>query len=548
MRRRHIGIVFQFFNLLEGMSVLENVTLPAVIAGTGRKRAESRARDLLDLLGLADKARAPPGCSRAVSASDWPLPAPWPTRRRCCWPTSPPGALDSDGGKEVLELFRRLHAGGQSILLVTHDDDGGGAGDPHRAHARRAHTGRGRWARALRAAAPAAAASRHEHTDNRPASSARFGRAPGAAPRRAGCRGRAAAKPLATAISVTLAAVWPWPARPGRPSSTPMATSPPRWSGLGGGGLRRRRPGSRWCGDRTSASACWCCAAPLWAVWWRRRRRWSRCTPTAGTWGRRRCPWPVSCCPWPWPCCRSPPCTSCWDTRRELPAQPGGDRRGIRGRRGVGVVLCRARPALPLWPVAIEAVVCGGDRPGGSRNDATSAPGGVERQRMQWFGWALAVAMEVLLVALALRVLWGWPTRAPLVVIVSWRPWRSPSPWAAPAAWRAASTAYWPTPFPWPGSPAWSAAVYLVVVVGLGHTPTHDSGRCCPVDGSPPPSPPCSTGRPASASPFTPTAWCTARERRPTPCCAPSAAGCRVPCPWTNCCSRWPSRCERPWP
>ena len=61
MRRRHIGIVFQFFNLLEGMSVLENVTLPAVIAGTGRKRAESRARDLLDLLGLADKAKSAPG-------------------------------------------------------------------------------------------------------------------------------------------------------------------------------------------------------------------------------------------------------------------------------------------------------------------------------------------------------------------------------------------------------------------------------------------------------------------------------------------------------
>ena len=61
MRRRHIGIVFQFFNLLEGMSVLENVTLPAVIAGTKRRQAESRARDLLDLLGLGDKARSAPG-------------------------------------------------------------------------------------------------------------------------------------------------------------------------------------------------------------------------------------------------------------------------------------------------------------------------------------------------------------------------------------------------------------------------------------------------------------------------------------------------------
>ena len=59
--RRHIGIVFQFFNLLEGMSALENVTLPAIIAGSSRKQAETRARDLLDLLGLADKARSAPG-------------------------------------------------------------------------------------------------------------------------------------------------------------------------------------------------------------------------------------------------------------------------------------------------------------------------------------------------------------------------------------------------------------------------------------------------------------------------------------------------------
>ena len=61
LRRRHIGIVFQFFNLLEGMTVLENVALPAVIAGSKRKMAESRARDLLDLLGIGDKAGTVPG-------------------------------------------------------------------------------------------------------------------------------------------------------------------------------------------------------------------------------------------------------------------------------------------------------------------------------------------------------------------------------------------------------------------------------------------------------------------------------------------------------
>src|ERR1700685_852236 len=61
IRRKHIGIVFQFFNLLEGMSVLENVALPAIIAGRNRKSAESRARDLLDLLCVGDQASEMPG-------------------------------------------------------------------------------------------------------------------------------------------------------------------------------------------------------------------------------------------------------------------------------------------------------------------------------------------------------------------------------------------------------------------------------------------------------------------------------------------------------
>ena len=61
IRRRHIGIVFQFFNLLEGMTVLENVALPAIIAGRNRKSAETRSRDVLDLLGIGDKASVMPG-------------------------------------------------------------------------------------------------------------------------------------------------------------------------------------------------------------------------------------------------------------------------------------------------------------------------------------------------------------------------------------------------------------------------------------------------------------------------------------------------------
>jgi putative ABC transport system ATP-binding protein len=122
MRRRHIGIVFQFFNLLEGMSALENVTLPAVIAGTRRRQAESRARDLLDLLGLADKAASAPGVLSGGQRQRLAIARALANAPTLLLADEPTGALDSEGGLEVLELFRRLHAGGQAILLVTHDE------------------------------------------------------------------------------------------------------------------------------------------------------------------------------------------------------------------------------------------------------------------------------------------------------------------------------------------------------------------------------------------------------------------------------------------
>jgi putative ABC transport system ATP-binding protein len=121
MRRRHIGMVFQFFNLLEGMSALENVTLPAVIAGTPRRQAETRARDLLDLLGLGDKAGTAPGVLSGGQRQRLAIARALANQPTLLLADEPTGALDSAGGEEVLELFRRLHAGGQTILLVTHD-------------------------------------------------------------------------------------------------------------------------------------------------------------------------------------------------------------------------------------------------------------------------------------------------------------------------------------------------------------------------------------------------------------------------------------------
>ena len=121
MRREHIGIVFQFYNLLEGMSVLENVTLPAVIAGAPRKAAEARARDLLDLLGLGDKLRDAPGLLSGGQRQRLAIARALANEPTILLGDEPTGALDSTGGEEVLELFRRLHQGGQTIVLVTHD-------------------------------------------------------------------------------------------------------------------------------------------------------------------------------------------------------------------------------------------------------------------------------------------------------------------------------------------------------------------------------------------------------------------------------------------
>jgi putative ABC transport system ATP-binding protein len=121
MRRRHIGIVFQFFNLLEGMTVLENVALPAVIAGRKRKMAESRARDLLDLLGIGDKANTVPGMLSGGQRQRLAIARALANEPTLLLADEPTGALDSEGGQEVIELLVRLHAGGQTILLVTHD-------------------------------------------------------------------------------------------------------------------------------------------------------------------------------------------------------------------------------------------------------------------------------------------------------------------------------------------------------------------------------------------------------------------------------------------
>ena len=129
MRRSHIGIVFQFFNLVEGMTVLENVAVAAMIAGAKRKVAETRGRDLLDVLGLPDKAKQMPGVLSGGQRQRLAIARALANEPTLLLADEPTGALDSEGGQEILELFSRLHADGQTILMVTHDDDVAAAAD-----------------------------------------------------------------------------------------------------------------------------------------------------------------------------------------------------------------------------------------------------------------------------------------------------------------------------------------------------------------------------------------------------------------------------------
>lgn len=122
-RRRHIGVVFQFFHLLPGVSALDNVAMAGQLGGMRRKPAVTRALDLLDLLGLGGHARQTPAALSGGQQQRLAIARSLVNDPLLLLADEPTGALDTEGGAEILELFRRLHADGQTILMVTHAPD-----------------------------------------------------------------------------------------------------------------------------------------------------------------------------------------------------------------------------------------------------------------------------------------------------------------------------------------------------------------------------------------------------------------------------------------
>ena len=131
IRRRHIGIVFQFFNLLEGMSVLENVRAARDHRrqAAGKRRRGQGPRPARPA-GHRRQARATcPACSRAASASASPSRAPWPTSRRCCWPTSRPARSTRSAAARWSSCSAACTTRARPIIMVTHDASVASAAD-----------------------------------------------------------------------------------------------------------------------------------------------------------------------------------------------------------------------------------------------------------------------------------------------------------------------------------------------------------------------------------------------------------------------------------
>jgi putative ABC transport system ATP-binding protein len=121
LRRRHVGFVFQFFNLLSNMTVADNVELPALLAGATPRQARERREELLADLGIADKAGAAPARLSGGEQQRVALARALANEPSLLLADEPTGNLDSSNTRDVLRLLRRAHAGGQAILMATHD-------------------------------------------------------------------------------------------------------------------------------------------------------------------------------------------------------------------------------------------------------------------------------------------------------------------------------------------------------------------------------------------------------------------------------------------
>ena len=120
-RRRRIGMIFQFFNLLDDLSALDNVALAAQLTGTSASHARKRALELFEELGIASRQNTYPAQLSGGERQRVAVARALMNRPAVLLADEPTGALDTRAGEQVMDLLLDLNQIGQTLLLVTHD-------------------------------------------------------------------------------------------------------------------------------------------------------------------------------------------------------------------------------------------------------------------------------------------------------------------------------------------------------------------------------------------------------------------------------------------
>jgi putative ABC transport system ATP-binding protein len=123
VRNREIGFVFQTFNLLNRMNAVENVALPLVYAGIPKKLREDMAREVLERVGLKDRMNHKPNELSGGQRQRVAVARALVNNPSLLLADEPTGNLDSKTSHEIMLLFEEIHAAGNTIVLVTHEED-----------------------------------------------------------------------------------------------------------------------------------------------------------------------------------------------------------------------------------------------------------------------------------------------------------------------------------------------------------------------------------------------------------------------------------------
>ena len=123
IRNKEIGFVFQTFNLLPRASSLENVALPLVYAGYTRSEREERAYQVLESVGLGDRAKHKPNELSGGQRQRVAIARALVNNPSIILADEPTGNLDSKTSYDIMNLFQQLHDAGNTIIMVTHEDD-----------------------------------------------------------------------------------------------------------------------------------------------------------------------------------------------------------------------------------------------------------------------------------------------------------------------------------------------------------------------------------------------------------------------------------------